>query len=317
MEAVEEPALPETDVSSKINKPEDTHTHSQESTHSSTAHPVLPSHSHLHNPKSPATPSISKDSIDENMGMDFEEISEDELEETARMKGLVDALGVDWASLVAESKPPHKQITSAKRRWESHNVLINAGISVELLGKQYAMKIFQEHAEALLKPANDDESTVNPTTEEVKESSENTTIKKEKENESIEVETSDETQTAQTNGVAGHVDVKIEPEEQVNSSIDTTATASDEKSAESKPVEVIIPHPVAALQVVMRERAALRKSLFTSAGPYSRALSARRDLAIRRNLCKLPIKDTYVEPAKSYDAELFKSACQLFLQRCA
>ena len=40
-------------------------------------------------------------------------------------------------------------------------------------------------------------------------------------------------------------------------------------------------NPVASIHVAMRERQARRKSLFASSGPYKRALSARRDLAIR------------------------------------
>lgn len=87
-------------------------------------------------PRSP-NKSVQKDeSIDEdNMELDFEEISEDELEEESKIKGLGDALGVDWASLVAESRPRTKPISSAKLRWESHNVLVNLGVSVKLAGK--------------------------------------------------------------------------------------------------------------------------------------------------------------------------------------
>jgi hypothetical protein len=40
-------------------------------------------------------------------------------------------------------------------------------------------------------------------------------------------------------------------------------------------------HPVASIHVALRERQARRKALFASSGPYKRALSARRDLAIR------------------------------------
>lgn len=68
------------------------------------------------------------------MELDFEEISEDELEEESKVKGLGDALGVDWASLVAESRPRPKPMSSAKLRWESHNVLVNLGVSVKLAG---------------------------------------------------------------------------------------------------------------------------------------------------------------------------------------
>lgn len=63
------------------------------------------------------------------------QISEDELEEESKMRGLVDALGVDWASLVAESRPRSTPSSCAKIRWEPHNVLVNLGVSVQLAGQ--------------------------------------------------------------------------------------------------------------------------------------------------------------------------------------
>ena len=53
------------------------------------------------------------------------------------------------------------------------------------------------------------------------------------------------------------------------------ATAKDETSS------LCFLHPVASVHVALRERQARRKALFASCGPYKRALSARRDLAIR------------------------------------
>lgn len=201
------------------------------------------------------------------MDLDFEEISEDELEEEARVKGLGDALGVDWASLVADSRPRIKPITSAKRRWESHNVLVNLGISVELAGEEFVKEVMKEHAEAK-------ENEVKEDTVEIKQ----------------EI-----------------VEIKQEPLEDVKPDL------MKMESVES--ADVVISHPVAAIQVANREKEAIRKSLFASAGPYRRALSARRDLVIRRHLCHLPVKDDFVEAPKRHDPELFKLACQLF-ERC-
>jgi hypothetical protein len=53
------------------------------------------------------------------------------------------------------------------------------------------------------------------------------------------------------------------------------ANAKDETSS------LCFLHPVALIHVALRERQARRKALFASCGPYKRALSARRDLAIR------------------------------------
>lgn len=84
---------------------------------------------------------------DENMDLDFEEISEDELDEETRVKGLGDALGVDWASLVAESRPRIMPTNSVKRRWGGHNILVNLGISVDMAGEELVKRILKEHAD--------------------------------------------------------------------------------------------------------------------------------------------------------------------------
>lgn len=215
---------------------------------------------------------IKEESIDEeNMDLDFEEISEDELEEEARVKGLGDALGVDWASLVAESRPRIKPVSSAKRRWESHNVLVNLGVSVEMAGEELVKDILKEHAEVKLQEQQENAVEKMDT---VTNGVENVTIKVEKPDEESEV-----------------VEIKKEN------------------------TEVSISHPVAAIQVAIRENQAVRKTLFASAGPYRRALSARRDLAIRRHLSHLPIKDTYIEVPKRHDPKLLQLATQLF-ERC-
>lgn len=202
---------------------------------------------------------------EENIDLDFEEISEDELDEEARVKGLGDALGVDWASLVAESRPRNKPVSSAKRRWESHNVLVNLGVSVELAGEDVVKDILREHTEAKLKEEQENKDT-GLKTEEI----------------------------GVTNGDKEDCGEK------------------SKETVKKETCDVTIPHPLAAIQVAIRENQQIRKSLFASAGPYRRALCARRDLAIRRHLCHLPIDDTYVEPPKRHDPELMKQALQLF-----
>lgn len=213
---------------------------------------------------SPSKSVAKDDSIDgDNMDLDFEEISEDELDEESKVKGVGDALGVDWASLVAESRPRAKPMSSAKLRWEPHNVLVQLGVSVRFAGESLVTDVLKQHAEAQLK----------------QQAQEEVPIKTE----------------AATNGV------KLEPGVLVkNETVDVE--------------DVAVSHPVAAIQVAIQTAEQIRRTLFTSVGPHRRALSARRDLMIRRHLCNLPINDTYVEPPKPHDPELFKLACQLFEQ---
>uniref|UniRef100_A0A069DXI5 Putative transcription termination factor rho n=1 Tax=Panstrongylus megistus TaxID=65343 RepID=A0A069DXI5_9HEMI len=68
--------------------------------------------------------------------LDFEEISDDELEEEAKVnKGssVGDALGVDWASLMAECRPQRKQqASSAHTYWNTANILARIGVSFHM-----------------------------------------------------------------------------------------------------------------------------------------------------------------------------------------
>lgn len=187
---------------------------------------------------------------DETMDqMDFEEISDEELEEETKVKGLGDALGVDWASLVAESRPRVKNATegSAKKRWEPHRVLARIGISIEMAGAKLANEICTQIQQ-------DEAEEGNLKVEDIK------------------------------------TEVKVEKEE--------------------KPKL----HPIAGMQVSLRDWKAKRKTLFANAGPLKRALCARRDLEIRRYLCKLPAKDTIGlgDAQHPHDPEIFRMALKLY-----
>lgn len=220
------------------------------------------------------------------MELDFEEISEDELEEETRIKGIGDALGVDWSSLVAESRPRIKPISSAKIRWDSNNVLINLGISVEMAGKKLVKDIIREHQEGKKTSIKSEDDSIE---------SENVNIK----TETVTIKTEND-----------DVQIKSEPVEDVVKRVEDVVTDNKEDIDDLNDID-----PIAAIQVAKREKNAIRKTLFASAGPYRRALSARRDLVIRRHLCNLPVADTYVEAPKRHDAELYKLATQLF-ERC-
>ncbi|KAJ8973700.1 hypothetical protein NQ317_000752 [Molorchus minor] len=235
-------------------------------------------------PRSPNKNMAKEESIDEdNMDLDFEEISEDELEEELKVKGLGDALGVDWASLVAEFRPRNKPASSAKLRWESHNILTNLGVSVRLAGEDLVKNILQEHTEAKIQEQLEG-----------------------KQNLHVKVSVKTEPQEVNMNGIKEEImeettEVKQELEETKEEYVDME--------------EIIISHPIAAIQVANREKQAIRKTLFTNVGSHRRALAARRDLTVRRHLCNLPLDDTYVEAPKRHDPELLKIATQLF-ERC-
>lgn len=236
-------------------------------------------------PRSPNKMLQKEESLEDNMDLDFEEISEDELEEESKIKGIGDALGVDWASLVAEFRPRAKPSSSAKLRWESHNVLVNLGVSVRFAGEDLVKDILQEHAEAKIKEC----------------------LEQNEKKEAVKVNIKTEPIEVNVNGVMQQI--KEEPKE----TIEEPVHVKEEMQVDSD--DVIISHPIAAIQVANRGKQADRKALFSNVGPHRRALAARRDLTIRRHLCNLPINDTYVEAPKRHDPELLKIATQLF-ERC-
>lgn len=84
--------------------------------------------------------------------MDFEEISDGELEEDVKTscKGLGDALGVDWESLVKESQPRRSVATShdnAQDRWQCKAVFRRIGISVKAAGQDFVEQILKKYVD--------------------------------------------------------------------------------------------------------------------------------------------------------------------------
>lgn len=199
----------------------------------------------------------SKDIADE-MDLDFEEISDGELEEEARIRGLGDALGVDWASLVEESKAIAREKsfstqTSAKQRWQPHSILLDVGISHKWAGKAFAYKILIDAQR-----------------------------KRKEEKEKIKEE--------------GMFKVKQEKFDKDYGDIQGTAVTTTTMNVNKIKREVnllpLINHPIACVQVANRCYVDSRKNLiFKATGPYSRALSARADLQMRRVLCGLPKRE--------------------------
>lgn len=99
--------------------------------------------------------SSSKNNIEEESmeTMDFEEISDGELEEDIKTscKGLGDALGVDWESLVKESQPRRSIATShdsVQDRWQCKAVFQRIGISVKAAGSEFVEKLLNKYLDA-------------------------------------------------------------------------------------------------------------------------------------------------------------------------
>lgn len=205
--------------------------------------------------------------IPEELDLDFEEISDGELEEEARIRGLGDALGVDWASLVEESKAiaREKSIstqTTAKQRWQPHSILLDVGISHKFAGKTLAYKILSD-AQHKLKKERDVERIREPF-ENNKPNDGMFKVKEEKLD-------------------AGYGDIQ---EPTVNVTIGLNEIKKEDSSLSS------IIHPIACIQIGSRCNIDARKNLiFKATGPFSRALSARSDLQMRRVLCGLPKRE--------------------------
>lgn len=210
------------------------------------------------------TPQAKEKELADDLDLDFEEISDGELDEEARIKGLGDALGVDWASLVEESKAITQQKskkieTSAKQRWQSHRILLDVGVSFKMAGAQFA-KVVLLDAQQKLAQETPAAEVVEPV------DSKDVCVKMEVDNEqTVDVDRkSGKVITSNGHGVAGAC-----------------------VSMESPKL-----HPVASAQVANRSTAQQQYNLvFNATGPYSRALVAKRDIALRRQLCNLPISE--------------------------
>lgn len=240
------------------------------------------------------------------MDLDFEEISDAELEEESRIKGLGDALGVDWASLAKETQwsirqEPDEFFDSKKSLWTPHRILWDIGVSAKLAGEDFARQVLREARDEL---------------------------RREKQELRLRMEQLKVDKSELTNG-----DVKREvAEEAVDDVIKIKAEPKDEEEEEVKPQtddddaalvdaleedfeadgDVLI-HPLAQVQVLMRKLQTKRKNLILhSTGKYGRALSARRDLKIRRQLCNLPTRDHKIDRSCSTNQELSKNVDAIY-----
>ncbi|XP_047545029.1 zinc finger CCCH domain-containing protein 13-like [Vanessa atalanta] len=197
--------------------------------------------------------------------LDFEEISDGELEEERTRAGLGDALGVDWASLVADVHRREQTAPAggARDRWRPECVLSRIGLSIDMAGKETVQNIIQQNASAL-----------------------------QSEQSKVKTEDIDD----KSNLVNGQHEDK-----------------NDEKSTLPH-TDVDKLHPVATIQVAMEKRKRQRAVLFGSGCEITRGLSARRDLALRRYLCHLPVAERTGQSRVAPQPSLFHAARALFMQ---
>lgn len=245
--------------------------------------------------KSPDVPD-AKDLCDD-LDLDFEEISDGELEEEARTKGLGDALGVDWASLIEESKAMmreklSKAETSAKQRWMPDQILLDVGISYKMAGAEFAQKTLIKAHESV----------------------------KQEMKKAVVIKT-EPLESAPNHVLNDGVVVKIEKDiDDENASTEAKMNGKceiDVSSHEHKDERKLILHPLPCVQTSVESVDDKRRRLvFNAAGPYSRGLCTKRDIEMRRQLCNLAINESNcktVNTRNGYESialKLFQKALQ-------
>lgn len=251
--------------------------------------------------------------LKKEMDLDFEEISDGELEEESRIKGLGDALGVDWASLAKETQLPIKHepddfLDSIRSRWTPTRILWDIGVSAKLAGEDFARQVLTEARDELRR----EKQELRLKMEQLK------AVKSEIPNGVVKEESLTEAGADEAND---EIKIKTEPKDEDENDLKPELT-EDESNVE---VELDLPeddfdldgdvlvHPLAQVQVLMRKLQMKRKNLILhSTGKYGRALSARRDLKIRRQLCNLPTRDIKIDRSCITNVELSKNVDAIY-----
>ncbi|CAG2195510.1 unnamed protein product [Mytilus edulis] len=99
----------------------------------------------------------------------------------------------------------------------------------------------------------------------------------------------------------------------------TDVTTTEEKTEDVKPDNKFrFKSDIAVFHSSITSKNQQRKNLLRNIGPFRRALCARRDLEIRRQLCKVDKTMDHIHsyPAHPIDQELYKLSVQLFRQSC-
>ncbi|XP_063430416.1 zinc finger CCCH domain-containing protein 13-like isoform X2 [Mytilus trossulus] len=99
----------------------------------------------------------------------------------------------------------------------------------------------------------------------------------------------------------------------------TDVNTTEEKTEDVKPDNKFrFKSDIAVFHASITSKNQQRKNLLRNIGPFRRALCARRDLEIRRQLCKVDKTMDHIHsyPAQPIDQELYKLSVQLFRQSC-
>lgn len=206
--------------------------------------------------KSLEEPDRSAKDLCDDIDLDFEEISDGELEEEARTKGLGDALGVDWASLVEESKAMmreklSKSETSAKQRWNPDQILLDVGVSYKMAGTAFAQQTLINAYENIRRDSKCLKMKTEPNDDDFIHTSEN------------------DTKEVKVNG----------------------KYCSEDEAIMKEDCKLIL-HPLPCVQTSTQNTVEKQRQIvFSASGPYSRGLCVRRDIELRRKLCNLSVSE--------------------------
>lgn len=241
------------------------------------------------------------------MDLDFEEISDGELEEESRIKGLGDALGVDWASLAKETQLPIKHEpdefqSSTKSRWTPHSILWDIGVSTKIAGEDFAHRVLTEARDELRREKQDLLSKM-----------------KQIKAENLKIPNGNaEQEMAVSKEAIEEVKIKEEPMDEDDEKVKPEPVDNEALNIELPEEDFdfdsdVLMHPLAQVQVLLRKLQTKRKNLILhSTGKYGRALSARRDLKIRRQLCGLPTRDIKIDRSCVVNLELHKNVDAIY-----
>jgi hypothetical protein len=274
---------------------------------------------------------------------EYDPISDDELEglideegDTRRYEdkkeGVVD---VDWSSLLDTDRQKTEQKAGVgKRRFTAARILGRIGVSVALAGEEFVRHIQTECQKQLDEEAEE----LKKAQDKIKEESE---IKKDEEAEP-KPEASEEalpatspkpetttTPAEKTEPVTSEESPKDAPtsadegDAEQQAKLVVQAEVKQEEPTSSSPPAAVEPpprfellNPVAAFHATAVIRKRERDTLLSDLGPHRRALCARRDLFIRRRLCKLsdklPDGSSGRYSHQNLDADLLKLSLQLY-----
>jgi hypothetical protein len=229
---------------------------------------------------------ISDDELDDLIGGAEDDREEKSVDKTA----VVDILDIKWESLMQQERSSKAQSSSgsALTRFKAYNIFSSVGVSAAFAGSSLVQKIKQFCQQQM--------------TDDIAVLSESATVDSKAAENMPLVKSEPNLKTEPT--------LKTEPSEM--NVMDSTAADAATTVPELKPFEFL--DPVADFHASLMKKLNERVTLVTNIGQYRRALCARRDLAMRRALCKVDKDDVVIYPAQSVDHDLYKLSQQLFHQ---